>query len=424
MSFAKAYLDKVSLDPQIDCQSPSPNLSFIVAIPACNEPDLLQTLYSLNNCLQPDGDVEIIIALNSSESASDEVIRQNLLTEGEIKDFYRDHSKHTFRVLFTNTSGIRERDAGAGFARKLAMDHALSRFNKLNKPDGIILSLDADTLCERSYLCAVEEHFRVNPGSRACSVYFEHPLEGPDYPETVYHGIIHYELHLRYYIEGLRFAGHPHAYHTVGSAFCVRAGVYASQGGMNKRTAGEDFYFLQKIIPLGNYHDLNSTCIIPSPRPSPRVAFGTGPVIRKFMSGKIKSLDSYNPLAFKDLKKFISSAPLLYSASTGKIREMYDSWPESIRLNLGEEFHTAVEEIRRNSAREDTFLKRFFRWFNMFRTLKYMNFAHREFYPRIPVQSAANDFLNTTLPDHSPPAGERDLLFCLRKIQRESSWPD
>jgi hypothetical protein len=423
MSFAGAYLEKVSLDPRINSQAPSPALTLVVAIPACNEPDLLRTLDSLRNCSLPKGDVELIIALNSGESAGETVRHQNLLSEAEIVDFSRNHSDERFRILYTHRSGIRDREAGAGYARKLAMDHALSRFNKLDRPDGVILSLDADTTCEGDYLIAVDKHFRSNTESRACSVYFEHPLEGSGFPARVYHGITQYELHLRYYIEGLRYAGHPHAFHTVGSAFCVRAGVYAGQGGMNRRTAGEDFYFLQKIIPLGNYHDLNSTCLIPSPRPSQRVAFGTGPVVGRFLSGGMESLDSYDPRAFCELREFISFIPLLYSRPEGEIMKMYTSWPRSIRQYLGEEFHVRLEEIRRNSARPETFYKRFFRWFNMFRTLKYMNFVNREIYPPVPVQQAAYDFLKRTRPGEEIQTDARELLVYLRKIQRESIWP-
>lgn len=423
MSFAGAYLEKAGLDPLIDRQAPSPDLTVVVAIPACNEPGLLQSLHALKKCSAPRGAVEIIVVLNSSESAQKEVITQNLFSENDIRGFTRDHSDEKFRILFTNRTGIRDKEAGAGLARKIAMDHALSRFNRLDKPEGIILSLDADTLCEPNYLSAVEEHFRSNPGSRACSIHFEHPLKGP-FPEEVYRGITQYELHLRYYIEGLRYAGHPHAYHTVGSAFGIKASVYASQGGMNKRPAGEDFYFLQKIIPLGNYHDLNSTCMIPSPRPSGRVAFGTGPVVRKFLSGEIDTLESYNPQAFYDLKIFLSGIPSLYSKNKTETGAMYGSWPESIRAYLGDEFFTRLEEIRKNSAREKTFRKRFFRWFNMFRTLKYINFIHREFYPRMPVQRAVADFLNSTRQETGPGTDARSLLIHLRKIQRESSWPD
>ena len=72
-----------------------------------------------------------------------------------------------------------------------------------------------------------------------------------------------YELHLRYYTHGLRFSNLPYSFQTVGSAMAVRCSAYQKQGGMNKRKAGEDFYFIQKIIALGGYSELNSTTVFP-----------------------------------------------------------------------------------------------------------------------------------------------------------------
>lgn len=421
MSFARAYLEKVSLDPTIDHKEPSPDLSLVVAIPCYNESELLNTLHSLKQCTPTEGDVEVIIAINSSQSSDESAIKQNRLSEIEVDNFSREHTDQKFCILQTNKSGIPAREAGAGFARKLAMDHALSRFHKLGKKDGIILSLDADTLCDTDYLSAVEKHFSNNPKAKACSIYFEHPVEGPEFDPRVYTGIIQYELHLRYYIEGLRFAGHPHAYHTVGSAFAVRANTYASQGGMNKKSAGEDFYFLQKIIPLGNYSDLNSTCLIPSPRPSSRVAFGTGPVINQFLSGEIEELDSYDPRSFYDLREYISDIPRLFHSGRNSTLSIFNSWPESIQAELGDEFFERLKEIRSNSSSPASYQKRFFRWFNMFRTMKYINFAHREHYPKMPVRDAVNKFLNQTNAVEKPALEARDLLMLIRQKQRENS---
>jgi hypothetical protein len=360
--------------------------------------------------------------LNSGESAGAGVLRQNLISAGEVENFSRERSDDRFRILLINRTGVENRETGAGYARKLAMDHALSRYNSLDRPGGVILSLDADTLCEPDYFCAVEDHFRSNPGSAACSVYFEHPVEGSAYPERVYNGITQYELHMRYYIGGLRHAGHPHAFHTVGSAFCVRAGIYAAQGGMNRRKAGEDFYFLQKIIPLGNYHELNSTCLIPSPRPSGRVAFGTGPVVERFLNGESEFLETYDPRAFYDLRAFLAGVPGMYTMSDNDLARLRDAWPLSVRRNLEEEFPERLGEIRRNSASRVTYIKRFFRWFNMFRTLKFMNFANREIYSPMPVRDAAYEFLRRTGKFDVPSSGAGDLLREFRRIQRGSSW--
>jgi len=63
------------------------------------------------------------------------------------------------------------------------MDEAAWRFTTINKPDGIIVCLDADCTVERNYLTAVENHFQQNPKTYGCLIYFEHPLEGDDYDE-------------------------------------------------------------------------------------------------------------------------------------------------------------------------------------------------------------------------------------------------
>jgi hypothetical protein len=64
----------------------------------------------------------------------------------------------------------------------------------------------------------------------------------------------------------------------------------------------------------------------------------------------------------------------------------------------------------------------------MFRTLKYINYAHREYYSKIPVSEAAGMFLAGTGILPGVPVGNsfdaRDLLIRLRQIQRETSWPD
>jgi hypothetical protein len=417
MSFADAYLEKVSLDPSINNQSPHKDLAIVVAIPACNEPGLIATLESVYNCHQPRDSVELIVALNSSESDTAEVLRQNELTEKEIHAFAASNERKGFRILVLHQSGIPIRHAGAGLARKIAMDHALSRYHLLNRPEGIILSLDADTTCEVNYLVEVEKLFRDHPDTKACSIRFEHPLSGSAYPDSVYQGILQYEIHLRYYIQALRFAGHPHAFHTVGSAFGVRAGVYASQGGMNKRKAGEDFYFLQKIIPLGGFYEVNSTRVVPSPRPSDRVAFGTGPVIRRLQHGENTELDTYHPDAFADLKAYLDPVRSIYTADPQTLREIFNDFPQSVRENLRAEFFSRIGEIRGNSAHEATFINRYYRWFNMFRTLKYLNFAHVRHYSRMPVRKAVTKFLERTDANYRTSDGLTDTLNYLREIQ-------
>ena len=90
----------------------------------------------------------------------------------------------------------------------------------------------------------------------------------------------------------------------MGSAIGVKALPYIKAGGMNRRQAGEDFYFIQKLVPAGGYFSLNSTVVYPSPRPSFRVPFGTGASITKLTESDEPLLLTYNILAFKELKIF------------------------------------------------------------------------------------------------------------------------
>src|SRR5204862_3217619 len=135
-------------------------------------------------------------------------------------------------------------------------------------------------------------------------------------------------LHLRYYIQALRYAGFPHAHHTIGSCMAVRAGEYRQQGGMNKRKAGEDFYFLHKIIPLGGFGDLTGTTVYPSPRPSDRVPFGTGKAVRENLPGR--QIKTYPLDAFLDLKQMIARVPKMYRCGKERRREDLAALSESV----------------------------------------------------------------------------------------------
>ena len=122
-------------------------------------------------------------------------------------------------------------------------------------------------------------------------------------------GIAHYELYLRYYLLGLRYARFPHAYHTVGSSMAVRAWAYAKQGGMNRRQAGEDFYFLNKIIALGGFTELCGTTVVPSARRSHRVPFGTGRAMTEWLAGIDRYQRVFSPELFEELRAVFSAIP-------------------------------------------------------------------------------------------------------------------
>jgi hypothetical protein len=211
-------------------------------------------------------------------------------------------------------------------------------------------------------------------------------------PGAVYRAIVNYELHQRYYLEAVRYTGYPYAFHTVGSAFAVRAGAYCRQGGMSKRQAGEDFYFIQKVAMQGNYSECNTTTVHPSPRPSDRVPFGTGPAIAQQLAKPGAPFLTYAPQLFRHLHDFYALIAGFFA--NGPIQTMLHSLHPMLRDYLDATgFLPALAEIRRNVASEPAFRQRFYRKFNMFWILKYLHFAGEQGVKKVEIGAAAREML-------------------------------
>ncbi len=388
---------------------PSADLFLSVVIPCYNEPSVLRSLQSLFDCDAPKKNVEVIVVVNGAETSLDEVRLQNKRSVEEIHNWKNNKKRRGFDVHVIEVDDMPDKHAGVGLARKIGMDEAAYRFNKINV-DGVIVCYDADCTCDKNYLIEIEKQF-LDKNVNAASIYFEHPLSGDEHDKTIYNAIVDYELFLRYYIEGLRYAGYPYAFHTIGSSMAVRNSVYQKQGGMNKRKAGEDFYFLHKVIPLGNFIDINDTRVIPSPRPSDRVPFGTGRAVNKWLEKKEEDFKSYSPEIFKELKKFFEMVPILYENGV----EVYGSLPSSVKSFITlPDFKNKLEEIKRNSTTYESFVKRFYTWWDGFIVLKFVHFSRDNFYPDVPLAGSVAVLLSRS------EATANDLLLALRGIQRKS----
>lgn len=397
MGFASAYLEERALFPELVNEAPDKETGIIVVVPAYNEPGIGKLLDSLALCIKPQCEVEVIIIVNAPAGETDESIKGNRITLGAIETWKTNNRSYFFRLFTYVTESQIFKKWGVGLARKAGMDEAVRRFNIINKPDGVILSIDADCLVEKNYFEAVFNELLNRRERMACSVYFEHPLTGSDYPEINYKYITLYELHLRYYFQGLLFSGFPYVFHTVGSAIAVKALPYVKVGGMNRRQAGEDFYFIQKLVPLGSYFSLNSTTVYPSPRASFRVPFGTGTSIGNLSDNKLPSLLSYNILTFKELRLFFSMIEKFYHCNPGGLSECYKLLPPGLSLFIDEgEWKDKIAEIKSNTSGLSSFKKRFFGWFNMFRIVKYLNYVHIGLFEKLPVEFSALQLLEDT----------------------------
>ncbi len=400
------YLEKHPLFPPLIAAPPEPGLALAVAIPCHDEPELLRTLESLAACRPGHFPAEVIVVVNSAENAPAELKKRNAASVELAQRWAAERTNAGLKFHILHFPGLPPKHAGVGLARKIAMDEAVRRL----PPKGVIACLDADSLVAPNYLQALERYFERHPACPAVSIWYEHPLSGPDFPGEVYAAITRYELHLRYYALALRWAGLPTAVQTVGSAMAVRSGAYQSQGGMNRRKAGEDFYFLHKFTPLDGFDSIGSTTVFPSPRRSHRVPFGTGKAVGDMLDGR--SFFTYAPAIFKDLQPFLKNIGAWHNPAY-----RVPALPASLMAYLEQEnFMEKLRELRQHTASARAFEKRFFRWFDAFRAMQFAHFTRDNFYPSVPVELAASWLLE--IPEGQ--ANARQLLERMR--QRERSF--
>ncbi|MEI3154882.1 MAG: glycosyltransferase family A protein [Odoribacter sp.] len=361
----------------------------IVIIPVFNDRDIFATLNSLCHCSCCCGHMGVIVVVNHSENCDECIKQANRDLAGEIRQYAGlPHPEAKVCIEVIEAYDLPARFAGVGLARKIAMDAAALFLYHREKTEQPILSLDADTLVEKNYTDAVLAFFRRNPVA-GVSIAYAHRLE--DCEGEIWEAMVKYELYLRYYQEALAYTGHPRAFHCIGSAFAVRASDYVAQGGMNKRQAGEDFYFLQKLISTGRYACLNTTRVYPSARYSARTPFGTGQAVRQIVENG-GNFPVYHWGAFRDLKYFFKGIFNLYKVETPCIQNYFAIQAPGIQQFLMEiDGAGLIGEANANSASPTQFLRRFFDHFNAFRVLKYLNYVHGSFYQKIEITEAVKD---------------------------------
>jgi len=350
----------------------------IIVIPCYKEPEITRTVQSLFDCERGDFPVEIIVLINSYLIDSGEVMAMNRESYSRMKDFASKNNTSSFFLTPILIEDLAGHQTGAGFPRKLGMDEAIRHFNGNNS--GIIVSLDGDCYVEKNYLTEIYRNFKEYKLNSA-TIEFHHPVEHLDVSDPMRIAASNYENYLRYYRFALEYCGYPYPYFTIGSAFAVTAETYLKVGGMGKQQSGEDFYFLQKVFPLGKTRFIDTTCVYPAARTSDRVPFGTGTSLQKMLTENQLSKYSYRVEAFRTLKVFFDKIDLFFKKTEKEIEECINDLPEYLLLFLKEDnFLSKIEEINQHTASLPNFRKRFFNYFNAFKILKYLNFVHPAYF--------------------------------------------
>jgi len=381
-----SYLQNRTLYPPLINIEPNKKLSVIIIIPAFNEPDLKLTLNSL---LQndPTAIVEVIICVNYAENTSDAVKKTSKAQHNKLVAWSKgiNTEKISFHPILLKN--LPNKKAGVGYARKVAMDEAAYRFQLINNKKGVIVNLDADCLVSENYVNAISTFFNVNENCKAANIYYEHIA---DNESPLSEGIILYELHLRYIVEALKYCKYPYAYHTVGSSFCVNTMVYQQQGGMNLRKAGEDFYFLHKVFPLGYFGEIADAVVYPSSRSSDRVPFGTGKSIADWQNQKRDLNYSYNLKIFEIVKTLFKNPMMFYEEENYKTVV-----PETLSSFLAtQNFEEVLSEIKNNTNGADAFVKRYYRYWSGFKLWKLIHYLRDNYFENTLLMNSCSDILN------------------------------
>jgi len=397
---------------QLDA-SPDRLFSTAVVIPALAEySNLARTLQSLAEN-QPEllEQTLILVVVNNRADVSGTERADNLATLAALPEWQRKFGlKHLHWVDAASGGFELPPKQGVGLARRIGLDLALEWLD-YDETDPLLVCLDADTLVQPDYLEAISNHFNTADAGGA-SIPFRHRQADTPAGQAA---IDRYELFLRVYVLGMELAGSPYAFHTVGSAMACRALAYVSAGGMNKRMAGEDFYFLQQIHKTARVVPLEGTIVHPSPRSSHRVPFGTGRAVGDMLS-RGEQLLFYRPRLFEILEEWLECAAG-HGGADGEalIRRARGISPHLETWLRQAGFGTAWSNLLRNSPDDQRLTASFHSWFDAFRTMRLMHHLTDSAYPRIPAEQAVPPLLERA--GHESPGDLGGLIECLRRIQ-------
>lgn len=395
----KNYLRKFSFTNWKLTTTTENRYNIIVVIPTIQEKENVKKLLaslSENDSLSL-SKILFVFVINNLESSDDEVKEDNLGLLGYLKSIVECEPEDVLgnnllekkcNIAFvdacSNGFELPEKDGGVGYARKIGMDLALSYFNYEPKLNNTLVCLDADCLVSENYAATLN---KINENKLSAGyIEYEHLLPENDREKVA---IIIYEIFLRYYVLGLKYSRSPFAFDTIGSTMFCNADSYVKIGGMNKKKAAEDFYFLEKLAKITTITKVNAAKIFPSSRGSWRVPFGTGQRVNRFNAGTHDEYSLYDPISFEILRnwhevffdeKILSADEYLLSASN------IDSTLKSFLLD--QSFVEAWTKIVNETTKKDQLQKQKYFWFDGFRTLKLIHYLRDSKYPVVNIYNA------------------------------------
>lgn len=331
--------------------------------------------------------VLLIIVINQPDTSSDTSINQVLF-----EHVYRrlknprtqaaltlgvDSKTHCSVLMidrFTHTIPYKQ---GVGLARKIGADCATALFALGKLRTQWLHTTDGDTQLPNNYFNATKP-LRLDKTSAAVYPFVHKALDKlasqMEAPTKIY------ERSLHFYVDQLKAAGSPYAYHSLGSCLAINIIDYACVRGFPKRAAGEDFYLLNKLNKLKPITSLSSPTLLINTRSSMRTPFGTGPAVKRISEGSGRFYN-YNPKSFQALAevlKHFSRIDRYLPNTDGWLNELGETQKKALNaLNVNILFKHLIKQ----TAFSDT-QKHIDQWFDALKTLRFIHLM-REAHPDI-----------------------------------------
>lgn len=455
----KQYLDRYAEPEAREVGALQRPFGHVLTIPAYGEgQELRDALASIP--AGPLGDVLTVLVVNGRADSPRSMQDANLATLEELRAasgcgvpiapnaVVHEHPRGALLLVDRATPG-RELPPrhGVGLARKIAADIALALWSEGRVASPWIHCTDADVALPMDYFEAANRGASKLPdGSSAPDASMvlaaSSSLGTPDAPEAALlypfrhvdatREALEYEISLRYYVTGLRFAGSPYAFHTIGSTVAIHANAYARVRGFPKRLAAEDFYLLNKLAKVGAIRSLDGEPIRLSARSSSRTPFGTGRAIERAREGErdLAPLCVYHPEVFCYVGAWLQTLRALAEAGEAAdpadlLAKQIGSWPaadpDRLRAHLEacggwEAARIGVKRCRTPATRA----KHLDGGFDAFRTLKLIHALRAGGLASIPLRDALSQATFVTARDDAPLEEVREQLAAAEQGQAQS----
>ena len=340
----------------------------------------------------------LIVVINRPESADtgcNQVIREHL-AQYPTQPLQTGYQLHQLDDQLTALSidldaleGPTPSAEGVGRARRVGCDTALALIQRGIIRSRWIHSGDADAQWPCGFF-----HSDWPAQYSAICLPFNHDAAGD--PEVAAATLI-YELKLHHYVLHLQRSGSPYAFHALGSSCALNSAAYAAVRGVPLRSAGEDFYLLNKLAKVGPVHTAKGRGVTLESRRSGRAPFGTGPAVGELLAAEHPNDGPifYDARCFRVLSTVVERfnqwilEPELDSERD--LRDRLDARVANDLTALLKQWHyqRAIEHIQRAAAAPEARQMHANICLDSFRLLKIIHLLRDRHYPNLTFQESA-----------------------------------